>query len=126
MGYAVYEDISAPPWVYRWAGYGVPAECDWPKCDEQINRGLAYKCEEHVEYYIDAVTEQEVEQINDGCGRFFCDLHLYLYAEHQGIEHKPDSLEWVRHMLTDESWQQWRDENPSKVAAMKQRLVDET
>jgi hypothetical protein len=25
---------------------------------------------------------------------------------------KPDTAEWVRHKLTDASWQRWRDENP--------------
>jgi hypothetical protein len=25
---------------------------------------------------------------------------------------KPDHPEWVKHVLTDESWKQWRDENP--------------
>jgi len=31
----------------RWnrdIGYGVPAYCDHPKCNEEIDRGLAYVC----------------------------------------------------------------------------------
>lgn len=28
----------------RQVGYAVAAKCDWPGCDAQINRGLAYAC----------------------------------------------------------------------------------
>ena len=43
MGYQVYEDSKTG----RWAGYGVPAECDRPDCATKIDRGLAYRCEDH-------------------------------------------------------------------------------
>jgi predicted ribonuclease toxin of YeeF-YezG toxin-antitoxin module len=32
---------------------------------------------------------------------------------------KPDIKEWVNWKLTDESWQDWRDENPEEVKRMK-------
>jgi hypothetical protein len=35
---------------------------------------------------------------------------------------KQDTNEWVRWKLEDESWQQWRDENPEEVLALKKRL----
>jgi hypothetical protein len=35
------------------------------------------------------------------------------------FEPAPDTPEWVQWKLTDESWQQWRDEHPDEVAAMK-------
>lgn len=101
MGYAVYEDWDARDrGVTRWAGYGVPAICDMPGCDEEIDRGLGCKCER--------------------CGLFFCGEHLYLTCPdtHNGLTPKPDTAEWERHMLTDESWQQWRDENPGLVDAL--------
>jgi hypothetical protein len=35
------------------------------------------------------------------------------------FDQTPDTPEWVNWKLTDESWQQWRDEHPDEVAAMK-------
>lgn len=34
----------------------------------------------------------------------------------------PDHPDWMLHKLTDESWQQWRDENPDEVAAIRTAL----
>jgi hypothetical protein len=28
---------------------------------------------------------------------------------------KPDHLKWIQHKLTDESWEEWRKENPEEV-----------
>lgn len=137
MGYQVYEDREARDFgVYRWAGYGVPAVCDAPHCDVEINRGLGYRCENYVRYeYYDAegnITfggdwEDEVEIDEEGCHLNFCDEH----SAHDTPGHtdetmpKPDTLEWVQHMLTDESWERWRSENPEKVAQMKERIENE-
>ena len=38
MGYACYERNG------RDQGYGVPAKCDHPGCDADIDRGIAYAC----------------------------------------------------------------------------------
>ena len=113
MGYAVYQVKND-----RWAGYGVPAICDYPGCGVAIDRGLDYCCG----------GEPNPEK---GCGLYFCSEHLYISIdnedpqmckrccdEEQPFEPTPDTLEWVTHMLTDESWGQWRTENPSKVAEM--------
>lgn len=103
-------------------GYGVPAECDHHDCNAKIDRGLSYVCGgapgggEH------------------GCGLHFCDAHL----EYKKLPHdeyvqlcekciadkapfvgKPDLKEWVEWKLTDDSWQQWRDENADEVANLK-------
>lgn len=118
MGYAVYEDRDARnQGVERWAGYGVPAVCDVADCTTEIDRGLAYKCEDYTRYDIDAETEEEIESEAEGCGLYFCGHHGD-HEAHAGATPKPDTAEWNAHVLTDESWQHWRDENPAKVAQM--------
>lgn len=108
MGYAVYEDQAARSnGIERWAGYGVPAECDHPECAAKINRGMAYKCEGEGE---------------GDCEFFFCEPHQYHPDhEHLNVVGKPDSSEWELHMLTDDSWDQWRHDNPERVTAMRER-----
>lgn len=124
MGYAVYNHGD------RWAGYGVPAECDWPDCREKIDRGLGYKCEDHGGYKLilnreeisydrfDEEDDAEEEWVEtEGCGLFFCEKHRSQTDQHANIEPKPDTQEWIDHMLTDESWQDWRNENLLWVAS---------
>jgi hypothetical protein len=101
-------------------GYGVPAHCDQPGCGKEINRGLGYVCggEPYGGEY--------------GCGLFFCSEHLYVAGSggrqlcyrcgvNPGPEYAPtpDHPDWIRHKLTDESWQRWRDENPDEVAQLR-------
>jgi len=95
-------------------GYGVPATCDHPGCGKEIDRGLAYVC------------GGEPYGGDDGCGLYFCDEHMTALgvceqcaAALPPFEPTPDTPEWVQWKLTDESWQQWRDEHPDEVAAMK-------
>jgi hypothetical protein len=104
----------------RWIGYGVTAYCDAPKCNEEIDRGLSYVC-----------GGQEPYGGEYGCGLYFCSNHLFYhkfrYAERSGefckrcIAHKrsynpkPEHPEWLDHLLTDESWAEWRKENPEFV-----------
>lgn len=108
----------------RWIGYGVPTECDHPDCHKKINRGMAYACGG------DSISDPD----EPGCGLFFCEEHLY-WNQKDGVftcercleceepfKEKPDAEEWVRHMLTDESWQPWRDENPGRVRMMQVSL----
>lgn len=101
-------------------GYGVPAVCDHPKCNEEINRGLGYVC------------GGEPYGGEKGCGLFFCGKHLnWIGQKCPRCAHykppyknpKPDCEEWIRHKLTDESWEQWRKENPEEVKEMEERLV---
>lgn len=104
-------------------GYGVPALCDHPDCDKQIHRGLSYVC---------GMINTDGE--DRGCGLHFCTEHL-LYSPKYGqlcercyprqkksFIRKPDIAEWLNHKLTNESWQQWRDENPDEVAAARKVL----
>ena len=107
----------------RDVGYGVPAICDHPGCNEPINRGLAHVC------------GGEPYGGEHGCGLYFCGKHMhyrYPRGEDRGYQNCPrcmtyrppykakaDTAEWVDWKLTEPSWQQWRDENPAKVAEMR-------
>lgn len=102
----------------RDVGYGVPAICDRPGCGEAIDRGLSYVC------------GGEPYGGDHGCGLYFCGEHL-LGSRKDGdrlvwvcgrcdknrppYEPTPDTTEWLRWKLTDESWERWRQENPAAV-----------
>ena len=103
-------------------GYGVPAICDHPRCEEVIDRGLGYVC------------GGEPFGGEHGCGLHFCGHHLW-HRQPRGEDRvyqnckrclsykppytpKPDAKEWVDHKLTDPSWQPWRDDHPEEVRAM--------
>lgn len=96
-------------------GYGVPAICDHPDCNEEIDRGLSYVC------------GNDVYGGEDGCGLFFCSKHAvdgYQRCERcaegkEPFEAKPDTQRWINHKLTHESWQQWREENKGEVKRLK-------
>ena len=108
-------------------GYGVPAVCDHPKCNEEIDRGLSYVCggDPYGGEY--------------GCGLFFCHHHLY-YRKPRGADHevqlcprcmayrgaykaKSDIREWMEWKMTDESWKQWRNDNPEEVKKLQNQLA---
>src|SRR3990167_2703344 len=36
---------------------------------------------------------------------------------------KPEVKEWIDWMLTDQSWEQWRKENPEKVERMRKSIL---
>lgn len=105
-------------------GYGVPAKCDHPGCDEDIHRGLAYVC------------GGEPYGGDFGCGLFFCEKHLYISGRRKKFkplcircsagrppfDPTPDTDEWVKHKLIHESWAHWRLENAAEVADMMTRL----
>lgn len=100
-------------------GYGVPSQCDHPKCSAPIDRGLAYVCggEPYGGEY--------------GCGLYFCLDHLSMVnvanddAEPEYVQlcernpytgscelgifdPTPDTYAWQHHKLTDPSWLQYR------------------
>lgn len=114
MGWAVGYDTN---WQ-RDIGYGVPAVCDQPGCHAEIDRGLAYVC------------GGEPYGGDEGCGLFFCDRHLVggevvvqcerCAAGRDPFDAKPDVPEWVNWKLNDESWAEWRAENPAVVARLKE------
>ena len=104
-------------------GYGVPAFCDFPKCEKLIDRGLAYVC------------GSEPYGGEYGCGLYFCPEH-FSYRKPRGQDYivhicprctryrspytpKPEAPEWVAWKLTDESWKDWRRKNPMEVAELK-------
>jgi hypothetical protein len=103
----------------RDVGYGVPATCDHPKCNADIDRGLAYIC-----------ANEELGGGEHGCGLFFCYAHRIgrhgtcsrCNKKRSPYPPKPDHPTWVRWKLEDESWQEWRDQNPDEVAKMKATL----
>ena len=92
-------------------GYGVPAFCDHPKCKAEIDRGLSYVC------------GGDAYGGDHGCGLFFCSEHLS-YGRHRvqlcsrcyyrkpPFIAKPDHPRWIEHKATDDSWAQWRSEQP--------------
>jgi len=100
----------------RFVGYGVTAYCDYPKCRKEINRGLPYVCGDQPPGYNE-----------HGCGLHFCDEHMH-YSESKKVQlcgkcltgrppYKPkhEHPEWVNHILTDDSWSDWREKNPDMV-----------
>lgn len=106
MGWQIYECPSGTP--LRWAGYGVPAYCDHPKCNEKIDRGVNHICGGLNTDYEDR-----------DCRLHFCYQHLdhrqlcpNCARNRKAFKPKPDCSEWVHHVLTHKSWQKWRSENP--------------
>jgi len=86
-------------------GYGVPAWCDHPKCQAEIDRGLGCVC------------GGEPYGGERGCGLFFCGKHgggmlcprcRAYKPPYKRI--KPDHPEWIHWKMTDESWAEWRKE----------------
>lgn len=113
----------------RWnrdIGYGVPSVCDRPKCGAEIDRGLSYVC------------GSDPYGGEHGCGLYFCGEHLTgrrkdgdRYVSVCGrcdkgrppYEPTPDTAEWMRWKLSDESWGPWRDEHAAEVSAMRAALA---
>lgn len=107
-------------------GYAVPAYCDSPKCNKKIDRGLAYVC------------SGQPYGGETGCGLYFCSEHLYFHTMRANpqegpfcircIRHKtpykqkPEHPEWMAWKLSDESWEEWRKENPNEILEFKRRL----
>lgn len=112
MGYQVYWNGR------RWCGYGVPAYCDYRGCRNEIDRGVYYMCE--AMYSTGDAGDQIIH--DEGCRDFFCDDHADHNEFHDYVEESPEHPEWVHHVLTDETWERWRQENPSKVQQMKEML----
>lgn len=82
----------------RFIGYGVPALCDFPECNTEIDRGLAYVC-----------CDEEPFGGEAGCGLFFCGPHTVPSLIHRHIcvqcsmgedafPPKPDVPRWTLHM----------------------------
>lgn len=124
MGYACYYVSSQS----RDCGYGVPAYCDHPGCNQKIDRGLGHLC------------GRDPGGDEFGCGLYFCGDHLF-YRQPRGEDYlvqncprclnykppykriKPEHPEWMRWKLKDSSWAQWRKENPEMVDKYKKCLT---
>lgn len=131
MGYQIYKLNRN-----RWAGYGVPVWCDHPDCKEEIDRGISCACGEAMSSEL-------------GCDRYFCEKHRSDWYEHnpetgEKCEHKEDCLcdsylvcerckkgelpfdekpehhDWVKHVLNDDSWKEWRGENEEQVKKLRE------
>jgi hypothetical protein len=101
----------------RWRGYGVPAFCDaYAKgCREEIDRGLGWVCDDHNGGDEDDPDYEEFDDLAHPI--FVCSKHTCADVDESNLP--PEHPEWVEHLLTDESWQQWRDENPESVATLR-------
>ena len=100
MGYSVY-------WMYgRWQGYGVTAYCDYPGCNEIIDRGMGY-------------THEEAKEDNNV---FCCNNHQHEPLESFEIDYDRECKEWLEWILSHESWDIWRLENPGIVEVYKKQL----
>ena len=116
MGWAVGEDQGRQ----RHIGYGVPATCDHPGCGASIDRGIGYACGGGVTSRV------------ENCGLFFCGDHLTWAQDSElcgrcavgaePFEPTPDTAEWIRHVLADGSWAQWRTDNPEWTRRMRGQL----
>lgn len=119
MGWSIGYDSS---WR-RDIGYGVPAYCDHPKCNEEIDRGLAYVC------------GGEPYGGDYGCGLYFCEKHRAYYTENRSnvcarcgryrppFKPKPEHPTWINHKLTDPSWALWRALHPPGVEQLRAQLT---
>lgn len=100
-------------------GYGVPATCDHPGCNEKIDRGLAHVC------------GGEPYGGEDGCGLYFCGQHLFgarnrceaCCDRREPFDAKPDHPEWINWKLNDESWEEWRAANPADVEKLRAAIA---
>lgn len=106
----------------RWIGYSVPAYCDHPGCNKEIDRGLSHVC------------GGDPYGGDSGCGLYLCDTHMGFGPTGNGdefcnmceccaegkesFEPKPEHPDWIKHLHSDKSWARWRKENPEKLAAI--------
>jgi hypothetical protein len=105
-------------------GYGVPAYCDFPGCNAEIDRGLSCVC------------GGEPRGGERGCGLYFCSEHLNLTCKlgqlcdrcwpkiKKPFPLKEDHPDWITHKLVDKSWAEWRNENPEEVIALNKIIAD--
>jgi hypothetical protein len=100
MGYQVYWSND------RWQGYGVPAFCDYPGCKEEIDRGMGYAHDR----------DETPPSI------FTCEKHKFEDSESFEIDLEKELPEWLNHVLTDSTWEEWRKSEPEKVEEYRKLL----
>lgn len=136
MGYSVYQQtIDHNNNVSRWAGYGVPAYCDHPGCTALINRGMGYACcndpshtqscggfycSDHQDQYVmvdelEDMTDQQLETLGIDRSATDSDGDGIVKCTHGPLDGSKEHPDWLNHILTDQSWEEWRKENPDQV-----------
>ena len=115
MGWSISFDTN---WQ-RDVGYAVPAYCDHPECNAEIDRGLAYVC-----------CGEQPYGGERGCGLYFCSKHQDWEGKCSRCRNrkppfnpKPDHPQWIHWKLTDESWAAWRKQNLKWVRSHQQFLA---
>lgn len=132
----------------RDVGYSVSAICDHPGCAVEIDRGLGYicceninhnatcgafYCAEHRENYVygdevEDMDEDELEALgidpNESAVQDAIDDCEIVRCKHEPIEPGKESAAWLKHVLKDPSWEQWRQENPAQVTAYREALAN--
>jgi hypothetical protein len=105
----------------RFIGYGVPAYCDHPGCNVTIDRGISHTCGDYP------------GGGEHGCGLHFCGEHLHRYPqvcsacanEQKAFPPSQEHPTWSHHLLTDETWADWRAENAETVRQLFDLLLQQ-
>lgn len=113
MGYSVY-------WANkRWQGYGVLAFCDFKDCTKEINRGMGFQNENDIQ----EVDEDGEIVKSSPPNTFCCNDHSYSDPDEDcEINLNKEHPKWFKHVLTDNSWEQWRKENPETAGKYRNQL----
>lgn len=141
MGYGLYFSDKNN----RFQGYNMHAYCDHPGCKNEIDRGMGYACcdnPEHTascggfyceEHKHQLVYQDELEDMSDeDLKRLGIDSREeqahdeddgIICCTHKPIEKDKEHPTWLKHVLTDETWQEWR-EKESEMAKHYQELLD--
>ena len=130
----------------RHIGYGVLAICDHPDCTVEIDRGLVYMCcenphpspscggfycAEHRDNYIygdeiDDMDDAELEALGiDVESQAVFDAVEnadIVRCRHSPIQPNKESASWLQHVIEDDTWSKWREENPEKVIAYQEAI----
>lgn len=124
MGYQVYKVGK------RWGGYGVPATCEYPTCRRVIDRGVSYACGgepfsehgcdlyfcgKHLDYHYWDAEEGDWCKHEEDCECEMVQVCERCFKNKPPFPYKPERKEWVKHLLKDESWAEWRKKNPDEV-----------
>lgn len=143
MGYSVYYSDKNT----RFQGYAMHAYCDHPGCKNEIDRGMGYVCcgnqdhpnscggfycAEHADLctlisedeFEEALDDEEVQEQLESYGLtempVFDEDGYFYHCQHEPIEKDKEHPQWLNHVLTDESWEEWRNANPE----MRQKYQD--
>lgn len=133
MGYAIY---GVGP---RIGGYGVPAVCEQPGCEAEIDRGISYACGgepfseygcdryfcgKHCHYSCPRELRKDEEECDDECDENHIEVCARCRDGEAPFDYKPETKRWMYHMAHDFSWATWRSENPETVAEYLKALGD--